>query len=314
MRRLLPGLLALVALAAPAATHAQDLARIDTLLAGGRFTEARTTLERWRAAHPPNSRDVSADQQARALLLEGRIATDPQKAIDAYLALVLGYPTAAEAPRALLLLGQGLLTTGQADRARGYLERRVRDYPGAEDRAAALLWLARAQLQTARTADACGTLRDAIALRAADADMRALLAHEQDQACSESAANARPVATPAAPPAAPPAQTADTRGAERLPSAQPTQAERTAPARVARYTVQAGAFSTAERAERLARTLGERGFDDARVVYVPANSLARVRIGFFANTADAAALATRLRVAGFDAAVATDAHTERARR
>ena len=303
MRRLLLALLALVTLAGTAGSaHAQDLARVDTLLASGRFTEARTTLERWRAAHPRNSRDASPDQHARALLLEGRIASDPDVALDAYLSLVLGYPTAAEAPHALLLLGQGLLATGQPERARGYLERRVRDYPAAARRAEALLWLARAQVRTARTADACATLREAETARTADADLRALLAHEQAQACSASADGAQPTQ-----PAAPPAPRSE-------PRPQPVQAERTAPARQERYTVQAGAFRTIDRAERLAKTLRERGFDDVRIVYVSSSTLARVRIGYFANASDAAAFASRLRAAGFDAAVGTDAHMERAQR
>lgn len=289
MRRLLLALLALSTLAGSSGSaHAQDLARVDTLLASGRFTEARNTLERWRAAHPRNSRDASPDLHARALLLEGRIASDPDAALDAYLSLVLGYPTAAEAPHALLLLGQGLLATGQPERARGYLERRVRDYPAAARRAEALLWLARAQVRTARIADACATLREAEAARTADADLRALLAHEQAQACSASADVAQPT--------------------------QPVQPERTAPVRQERYTVQAGAFRTVDRAEQLANTLRERGFDDARIVYVSTSTLARVRIGYFANASDAAAFASRLRAAGFDAAVGTDAHMERAQR
>jgi hypothetical protein len=181
-------LLLLAALAAtvlpPSTTHAQELADIDGLIARGRFTDARTTLVRWREQHPRNSRDASPDEQAFALLLTGRLARDAAAAEDAYLALALGYPTSAHAPPALLRLGQGLLAAHEAERARGYLERLVRDYPNAAERAEGMLWLARAQRTTGRATLACTTARTARTLRDLHADTAQLLQHEERIACA----------------------------------------------------------------------------------------------------------------------------------
>ena len=286
LRRALVMAVALAGIGVP--VRAQELARIDSLLSDGRFSAARSAFERWRTENPRNARDVPANVHARALLLEGRMATEPDAAIDAYLALVLGYPTADEAPLALLRLGQGLLATNQPERARAYLERLALDYPRATERAEGLLWLARAQIATGRSQQACPTLRDAVALRTSDASLRARLEHEQAATCDAASAPAERVADVAAP-------DDDTR----------------ANAQAGRFAVQAGAFSTAERAQRLVESLAARGFDDARVVYIPVNRLARVRLGRFTSAGDAAALANRVRAAGFDAAVVTDATSER---
>lgn len=178
--------LTVVALALPALipddAYAQDLTRVDTLIAHGRFTDARASLAEWQAAHPTTD-NATADDQAHALMLSGRLASDANDANDSYLALVLGYPTSAYAANALLRLGQGLIATGDAERARGYLERLVRDYPNATDRGAALLWLARAQHAAGRAAAACTTVHDALALPALDSATAALLQYEEPIAC-----------------------------------------------------------------------------------------------------------------------------------
>lgn len=183
MRRVLLVPFALVALL-PCRTHAQDLARIDTLIAHGHFTDARGSLADWLALHPAATNNATADEQAHALMLTGRLASDASDANDAYLALVLGYPTSAHAAPALLRLGQGLLATGEHERARGYLERLVRDYPNATDRGAALLWLARAQRAAGRASSACTTVRDALTLQALDNATAALLQSEEPLACA----------------------------------------------------------------------------------------------------------------------------------
>ncbi len=179
MRALVAGLF--LALALPAGAHAQDLARVESLLLRGRFTDARSALTLWKEQNP---RAAPADM-AHALLLTAQLATDATTATDAYLALVLTYPTAAHAPVALLRLGQGLLAGGEPERARGYLERLARDYPNAPDRAEALLWLARAQHATGRTALACANVRDARTLRTTAATA-ALLADEEARTCAPS--------------------------------------------------------------------------------------------------------------------------------
>ena len=317
LRRALVIAVALMGIGMP--VRAQELARIDSLLNAGRFTAARSAFERWRTENPRNARDVPANVHARALLLEGRMATAPDAAIDAYLALALGYPTADETPLALLRLGQGLLATNQPERARAYLERLALDYPRATERAEGLLWLARAQIATGRSEQACPTLRDAMALRTSDAGLRARLEQEHADACSaQTASTARDADAAAVTPAAPsPSPRAAQQARPDPPAAEP-QTQPSAPtgnardsAREGRYSVQAGAFSTAERAQRLVERLAARGFDDTRVVYLPTSRLARVRLGRFTSASDAAALANRVRAAGFDAAVVTDATSER---
>ena len=139
-------LLALVALAVadPAGSstslQAQDpLDRVESMLASGRLTDARNTLDRWIAEHPPGSRSATSEQQAHALLLQGRLNADLREAEDAYLAVVLSYPTSRYAPEALLRLGQVLVAIGMADddpdeaaRGAAYLERLLDDYPGSD--------------------------------------------------------------------------------------------------------------------------------------------------------------------------------------
>ena len=145
-------------LASPAS--AQDLDRVEALLLRGRLTDARRSLALWQEQNPR----APTDQQARALLLSAQLATDASSAADADLALALTYPTSRYAPVALLRLGQGLLAAQEPERARGYLERLVRDYPNAPDRAEAMLWLARAERATGRGSAACATLRNAATL------------------------------------------------------------------------------------------------------------------------------------------------------
>jgi hypothetical protein len=75
------------------------------------------------------------------------------------------------------------------------------------------------------------------------------------------------------------------------------------------YALQIAAFRERSTALTVAAKLKSRGFD-ARVVYVPGSSLARVRVGRFA-TADAAdATIRKLRSAGYEAVVVDDARSE----
>ncbi len=166
--------------------HAQDLTRIDSLIATGRFTDARDALATWVARNPRSAAAATPEEQAHAGLLAGRLASDPATAFDAYLAVALGFPTSDHAPVALLRLGQGLLASGEPERARGYLERLARDYPNAPGRAATLLWLARAQRASGRAALACSTLHDALMLPDVDTETTTLLHNEQPLACTNS--------------------------------------------------------------------------------------------------------------------------------
>jgi cell division septation protein DedD len=275
-RRPLVLLLALLAtLAAPGAVRAQsaELLRIDSLIAGSRLTEARTALERWRQG--PGRRAAATDA-AHALLLRGRLATDADSATTAYLEIALGYPSSDAAPEALLRLGQGALAAGDANRAAGFLERLTRDYPGAPQRLAGLIWLARAERARNHGTQACALIAAAARDAPADAPLRPLLAEEQ-RACT-------------APPA--PTATAD---------------------RSASHAIQVGAFRDEGAARALAQRLRARGFA-ARVAFTGRGTLALVRVGSFPDAATAAPVLRRVRQLHRDATLVDDVARERTKR
>jgi TolA-binding protein len=180
---------ALLAVLAPPAGAQDALETVERLADSGRFTDARTTLDRWNADHPPAER-VPASTRAHALLLAARLTVDPTAAEETYQAVALSYPTTAYAPEALLRLGQGLVAlaaTGQrrgaADRAVQFLERLVRDYPGNEHRGSAWLWLVRAHALAGNTQRACTAARKAIGDGMTSEDMHDMLLVEQSIAC-----------------------------------------------------------------------------------------------------------------------------------
>jgi cell division septation protein DedD len=326
-------IIAVLLLAAGAGrTHGQDAAldRVQNLINTGRFTEASNTLGQWERAHGDPRSDASTADRARALYLRGVLSSDAKEAEDAFVGVVLSYPSSPSAPAALLRLGQGLLAGGDARRAVAYLERLRNDYPGAREREAGMLWLARAQLASGSAAAACATARDGYE-NAATANVRTLLELERDNACS--AAPAAPAGYVAPPqqriggnvqpgaqqpatqqPAAPQAGTQQPAAQQPQPAAAANAGRAastsTSPADNAGFAVQAGAFRERSSAVTVAAELRARGFD-TRIVTVEGSPLHRVRFGRFATSADAAAAARRLRDAGFTAIVVTDARLER---
>jgi cell division septation protein DedD len=274
---LVPALLAL-----PAPAHAQQaqapLDRIEAMVARGSYAEARSTLEQWWKSASGGDK-APAPLKARGLSLRARLSTDPRAAEQDYLAIALGYPTAPEAPGALLALGQLLYTLGELPRAETYLARLAADYPRRPERPAALLWLARTRIAAGKGESACAAVRDALSA-APDPELAGLLQTEQSAAC----------ATPSA-------------TAERAP-------EQKEPPAASRFTVQLGAFQSAQSARALANRLSKAGFTP-RTAFVPGSSLRRVRVGTFHTAAEAEATLRKLRAAGFDGAVASDAHSER---
>lgn len=70
----------------------------------------------------------------------------------------------------------------------------------------------------------------------------------------------------------------------------------------AAHTVQVGAFSTKERAHKLAQILTQAGFK-ARVVQTEGNSLVRVRIGHFTDLSTGHELITKIERLGYDATI-----------
>ncbi len=112
-------------------------------------------------------------------------------------------------------------------------------------------------------------------------------------------------APPRPPPAAPP-------GTEMPPEARP---ERVIPAPIDpveaswSFAVQVGAFSNLDHARRLADRLTHAGYEP-RVVGVPGDELARVRVGRFPLREEAEALVRALEARGFEARVVPDAWSE----
>jgi len=303
------------------------LQRIDSLVAAGSLDEARTGLEKWIAGHPPGA--AASGAQAQALYLEGRLATDWKGAEDAYLSVVLGYPTSPHAPDALLLLGKGLLaaaSTGSpstaAIRAASYLERLINDYPGNPLRDEARLWLARAWSESGRAGLGCGLLRETLA-NGTDPGITAAMRSDSSAMCAldrqETAPPARPIAAPRRDSTAAPVTRRDSTSAARsaardtATAVRPTTPPppRSEPPRVnGRYTVQVAAMRFRDGANTIAARLRSAGFD-ARVVDLEGSGLIRVRVDTFATAAEAAALAQRIRARGFDADVYSDVDKEK---
>lgn len=355
MIRFAPLLGLLFLLAATPAAFAQDstLDRVQNLVATGRFTDARNTLAEWERRFADPRSNASAADRARALYLRGTLAGDPKEAEEAFVAVVLSYPSSAVAPGALLRLGQGLLTAGEPRRAVAYLERLISDYPGTPQRETGWVWLARAQFAAGSATAACTTARSGIDA-VTDANLRTLIELERDQACGrvgaqaavdapapdrgailpgEPTADPEPVGVPAAPtpwpgtdptvmpgePAADPEPSSPpppTRTAPAPPRDTPTHdAQPTTPtAPTTRlsgdFAVQSAAFRERSSAEVVAGHLRDRGFD-ARVTRVANSELHRVRVGAFATSADAAAIAYLIRDAGYAAIIVNDVQRER---
>jgi TolA-binding protein len=287
-------------LVAPAAARAQQaqsaardaaLERVHNLIATGRFTEARNTLAQWETSNRDARSGARPADRARALYLKGVLSTDVKEAEEAFLGVVLSYPSTDAAPDALLRLGQGLLTGGEPRRAIAYLERLRNDYPGAPQQESAPLWLARAQLAAGSAAAACATARTA-ADDATSMNMRTLLELERDRACAPGAqAGSSPFALPARPAAAAVAPTM-------------TEAVNTP------FSVQTGAYRELSSAQNIANQMRARGFQ-VRVVLVGDSPLHRVRFGAFATQADAATAARTIRDAGFATVIVNDVQHER---
>jgi cell division protein FtsN len=293
--------------ASGAAAQTDPLQRIGELASTGRLTQARADLDLWFQANPPGSPNASAEQTARALLLRGRLSTEPAAARDAYLSLVLSYPSTTSAPEALLRAGQGLLAEKDAQRAATYLQRLVSEYPASTHRMTGLLWLARAQAEMGDRTTACETARRGVSSASPDAEIAALLRIEEETTC------ARPVDAP--PPLVP--VVASTPASVPLPrpatDSTPTRVlDRQPPAgdHVLRFSVQIGALRSRENAQALAARVRRAGFD-ARLTIVEGSALHRIRVGRYASSTEATATVRRLRNAGFDAIVVDDARLER---
>lgn len=315
------------------ATMDAGLAQIDSLVAAGELDTARSRLAAWIEAHPPGPGGLGRGAQAHALFLQGRLARNWTGAEDAYLSVVLGYPTSQHAPHALLRLGQGLLAAASIDapstaaiRAVSYLERLSNDYPGHPLHDEAQLWLARAHAGTGNNRQGCAVLR-----RALDRQLEPAIAgdvrSEWDSMCrpdvAQTGERVRAVPDSAAgkrQALPPPVTRRDTARAVPDSAARQRQVPRPSPvsrdtARTdtipsGRYTVQVAAMRSREGARTIARQLEGLGFN-ARIVDLQGSGLVRVRVDVFQTERNAEALAARIRQHGFDAIVTNDVARER---
>jgi cell division protein FtsN len=155
------------------------------MIATGRLTEARNTLNAWERDNGNPLSEATPDDRARALYLTGALSTDAKAAEDAFIGVVLGYPSSPVAPDALLRLGQSLYAAGENDRALTYLQRLRSDYPGSPQRETGMLWLTRAQLAGGNAAAACGTARETL-FNTTNENVRTLIEIERDRACAQS--------------------------------------------------------------------------------------------------------------------------------
>ena len=289
-------ILALLVAAVPCTATAQQqprplLDQADGAISNGTFTEARSLLERWRRENPRPDDEA----QARYHLLAARVTMSGDSAEDRYLTVAVNFPTSRVAPEALLRLAQSRQARGDTTQAAEYLSRLLSDYPSADQRPMAAIWLARLQANPRSNASLCQTLRDV--QPGSNPETIDLLKAEQLRACGSAAPNVnraadpRPVRTDTAPRPQPsaPASTSSTTG---------------------KVAIQVGAFRDASGAREIKAQIERAGISDVRLVRVPGNNLIRVRIGRYTNRAGAAAMLARLANADISAVLVTDADAE----
>jgi len=254
--------------AGPRPLHAQnlELVRVAEGIQGGRFDEARRSLEGWLTREW--GRASRGDRQ-EAIWLRAVLAMDPREAELDYRRLVLEYPGGTRSDEALLRLAQGARARGDQVAGVQYLEILTRDYPLSPHR------LEARALMTRMTQDP----PESWSLFAATSP--------------GPGPGAEPGAVPSPRPPLPatPGGTAPVREEDRSSSMD--------------FTLQLGAFATESRALGLAQEARDRGLD-VRVVRVEGSELTRVRMGAFPTREGAEEESRRLRLLGFEAVISSD--------
>jgi cell division septation protein DedD len=306
-----------LALGMPSSAEGQSaaLSEVREAVEEARYAEARVALQEWW-----EERASGADRATRqeALWLRARLTPEPQVAELDYRRLVIEYPGGSFSDGALLRLAQGAEARGEAGVARRYLEILVRDYPRSEHRVEARDRLARlpadadpeeagglpAPTPVDTTAEAVAdtavlapptVIDDAPPVTEPDSVVEAVL---RPDTISPPPPVDEPVET-VVPPADPPVE--EDPEEEGVEDGEVLQGD---------YTVQLGAFSTAERAEELAGRARDAGLT-VRVVQVEGSALFRVRMGGFTTRSEAEIAARGPRDLGFEALVSTDRESER---
>lgn len=267
---------------APAATSAQStLERVEELTRFGRTEEARVTLMEWWDEERP---DASRRDRQRGLWLRGRLTVDPVQAELDFRRLTVLYPSGQFTPDALLRLAQASWAMGNEQEARNYVSTLERDHPRSDARDRARIWLASA-----------GPLPPA-----GDTPTPA-----SSRIAERGTAEAPPASTPdrTPPTAEPPVATGN------APITGSDDAGDDTPAAVMNYYVQLGAFGEPERAMALYEEVVSQGVD-ARVVRVVGSRFTHVRVGRFANRAEAVEVLEALTADGVNAALVRDDRPE----
>ncbi len=257
--------------------------RAQRMINDGNGAAGRALIDSVLKASEPRSH-----AEAEALFWRATLAESWDDAQRDYLRIMLEHERAPLAAAAMYRLAQGESARGDREAAVRYLERLDREAPTSPMRANAGLLHGRLLVEAGRGTDACTVLR---ANRSFVRSGAIELENQYDyllRACpaeGEAAIAADPVRM-APPPRAEPA--APTRPEPTPTRAEPTEPPRAAPAPAGRWSVQAGAFSTATEAREFAQVLIDRGYT-ARVDGDVAPF--RVRFGHY-PTREAAAAAS----------------------
>ena len=282
----------------------------ESQLGAGVLDSARTLLQEWRRANP-NAARTNQEQQARYHLLSARMLTNADSAEDQYLTVAVNFPTSRSAPEALLRLAQARQARGDSQQAATYLQRLLADYPAADQRPMAAVWLARVQ---PRSAEMCSMLRGVPP--GSNPETIENLKNEITRVCNNPPPKVVLAEKPAEKPTPAPTKTDTARTLAPAPTPVPVTkpapdpASGPAPAPGGRVAIQVGAFRELTGARGVMIELQRAGFTDIRLVRVPGNNLIRVRIGRFENRAAASATLARLAANDISAVLVTDADTE----
>jgi tetratricopeptide (TPR) repeat protein len=278
----------------PRASAAQQrplLDQADGAISNGTLSEARSLLERWRRENPrPDD-----EQQARYHLLAARVTMSGDSAEDRYLNVAVNFSTSRVAPEALLRLAQARYARGDTTQATEYLERLLSDYPNADQRPMAAIWLARVQAGARSNSSLCQTLR--AVQPGTNPETIDLLKGELQRVCGTAAGMRTPeprVVRTDAPPTRP----------------QPVTPTPSASNATGKVSIQVGAFRDLSGARELKAQIERAGISSVRLVRTTGSNLIRVRVGRYANRTAAAPTLERLASADISAVLVTDADAE----
>ena len=267
----------------------EGLDAADALASAGRTEEARAILESWWEDDRPTA--GRRDRQ-RALWLRAVLTVDPSMAGLDFQRLVLRYPGGPYSDDALTRLGLISAAEGDLVRAAGFFRTLVRDYPRSLERRGARAWLSENEIEVE---EAEAALREAEAVAEQEEELRQAEELQAGEPGADSLSEA---------------SVAEERESAESPEAPPGAATEVELSEAeSRYAVQLGAFMSEDRARRLMEVVEDAGFA-TRLVRVIASDLIHVRIGNFAERAEAVELMRRIREIGYDATIAADVALE----